>query len=252
MEGKTAIVTGAANGIGASVAKLLARSGRSVVIIDRDENALSETLNSIQGAGFAAHSICADLSDLSVPTRIFEEAHHVFGGVEELVNVAGTVDYGSLQTYSADRLRSLLAIHVEANYSMIQAYVRASSDRRLHPKAGGSVVNVGTMHALRGVSKTSAYAAAKGALHAMTRSLAIELAPLNIRLNTLALGATETERLRNDMPPDLLAQRLKQIPLRRLATQEEAAGAALFLLDNEYITGTDLIVDGGFTAFGDQ
>jgi len=116
---------------------------------------------------------------------------------------------------------------------------------------GGVVVNLGTSHAITGVAGTSAYAAAKGAVHAMSRALAVELAGLGIRVNTLALGTTLTERVRNDLPAALLEQRYRQIPLGRGADPGEAARAVVFLLDAGYATGSELVLDGGFTVYGD-
>jgi NAD(P)-dependent dehydrogenase (short-subunit alcohol dehydrogenase family) len=174
-------------------------------------------------------------------------ADQELGGAEALVNNAGIVEYAPFLETSRTALRRLLEVDVEAVFFMTQAF--ATSLRRRG--GGGVVVNLGTIHAVDGVSGTAAYAAAKGAIHALTRTLAVELAPDGIRVTNLVLGPTMTERVRTALPPDLLEQRLKQIPLRRAAEPDEAARAVTYLLEADYATGCELVLDGGFTAFGD-
>jgi glucose 1-dehydrogenase len=206
--------------------------------------ALAEQL-AAQGTTVVTH-----VADLTLPdsaAEVITLADEKLGGADALVNNAGIVEYADFFATSRPFLRRLLDVDVEAVYFMTQAFATSLRDRGY----GGVVVNLGTGHALAGVGGTSGYAAAKGAIHAMTRALAVELAPLGIRVNTLALGTTMTDRVRTNLPPELLEGRLQQIPLRRGAEPEEAAQAVAYLLDAGYATGTELVLDGGFTIFGD-
>jgi NAD(P)-dependent dehydrogenase (short-subunit alcohol dehydrogenase family) len=244
---RVVIVTGAARGLGRAVALDLASRSAALLLVDIDQKplaALEEKL-AVEGRTVVAHS--ADLTAPASAGEVIALADEKLGGADALVNNAGIVDYADFFATSRGFLRRLLDVDVEAVYFMTQAFAASLRDRGY----GGAVVNLGTSHALVGVGSTSAYAAAKGAVHAMTRALAVELAPLGIRVNTLALGTTLTERVRTNLPEGLLERRFQQIPLRRGAEPEEAVRAVSYLLDADYATGTELILDGGFTIFGD-
>lgn len=244
---RVVIVTGAAHGLGRAIAAELAPRSRGLVLVDLDSDALSDAERELADAGHAVVSLSADLTKPDSASAVVTLAEDTFGGSDALVNNAGIVDYAGFFDTSRDLLRRLLEVDVEAVYFMTQAFATSLRTRN----RGGSVVNLGTGHAIAGVGGTSAYAAAKGAIHALSRALAVELAPLGIRVNTLALGTTMTDRVRNDLPPGLLEQRFRQIPLGRGAEPQEAARAVAFLLGADYSTGAELVLDGGFTVFGD-
>ncbi|MCE0765591.1 SDR family oxidoreductase [Pseudonocardia kujensis] len=248
MAGRIAIITGAAGGLGRDIAVELAPRCAGLLLVDRAESGLAETAARVTGSGRPVVTHVADLTDSDAAEKVVAVAEERFGGADALVNNAGIVEYEEFLATSPALLRRLLAVDVEAVYRMTQAFVgslRARGD-------GGAVVNLGTGHALSGVGGTSAYAAAKGAVHALTRALAVELAPFGIRVTTLALGTTMTDRVRNDLPAGLIERRMAQIPLGRGAEPAEAARAVAYLLDAEYATGTELVLDGGFTVFGDR
>ena len=244
---RVVVVTGAARGLGQAIASELATCSGALLLVDVDEEPLASVRNALAAEG---HTVVAHVADLTAPESVADVialAETELGGADVLINNAGIVEYAPFLETSRDLLRRLLEVDVEAVFLMTQAFAASLRDRG----RGGSVVNLGTIHALSGVGGTSAYAAAKGAIHALTRALAVELAPHGIRVNTLALGPTMTERVRTALPEGLLERRFKQIPLRRGAEPEEAAHAVAYLLDAAYASGSELVLDGGFTVFGD-
>ena len=244
---RVTIVTGAAKGLGHAVALEMAPRSAAMLLVDLDEEPLAALAKELLARG---HTVVTRVADLTAPESaadVIALADQELGGADVLVNNAGIVQYDGFLDTSREFLRRLLEVDVESVYFMTQAFAASLRDRGI----GGSVVNLGTGHAVTGVGGTSAYAAAKGAIHALTRALAVELAPLGIRVNTLALGTTMTERVRTELAPELLAQRFERIPLRRGATPEEAAQAIAYLVEAGYATGTELVLDGGFTVFGD-
>ena len=246
VQDRVVVVTGASRGLGRVIATDLVGSAAVLLLVDLDAGPLEDLTRTL---GRGTTQVTAHVADLTDPAAVAEVVARAdeLGGASVLVNNAGIVEYKDFFATTPALLRRLLTVDVESVYLLTQQFA-ASLRRR---GVGGAVVNLGTGHALTGVTGTSAYAAAKGAVHALTRALAVELAPLGIRVNTLALGTTMTERVRTELPAELLAQRLRQIPLRRGAEPQEAAAAVRFLIESEYATGTELVLDGGFTAYGD-
>nr|WP_235498321.1 SDR family oxidoreductase [Frankia sp. R43] len=240
-------MTGAARGLGRAIALELASRGDTLLLADRCEDQLVELRVALERDGHRVASYAGDLTEPRDVAGMIRVAEEELGGADALVNNAGLVEYAGFFDTTPELLRGLLRVDVEALFFATQAFARSLRSRG----RGGAVVNLGTSHALAGVAGTSAYAAAKGAVHALTRALAVELAPLGIRVNTLALGTTLTERVRAELAPELLQQRYRQIPLSRGAEPEEAAIAVAYLLDSGFTTGTELVLDGGFTIYGD-
>lgn len=244
---RVVIVTGAARGLGRAIAVELSQYGDALVLADRLADPLADFADELKREGRQVTTYIGDLTAPGSAEEMVRVADEQLGGADALVNNAGLVEYAGFFDTTPALLRRLLEVDVEAVYYATQAFALSRRSRGL----GGAVVNIGTSHALAGVSGTSAYAAAKGAVHALTRALAVELAGLGIRVNTLALGTTLTERVRTGLAPELLEQRYRQIPLGRGADPQEAAHAVRYLLDADYATGTELVLDGGFTVYGD-
>ena len=247
-EERVTVITGAARGLGHAIALELAPRSAALLLVDMDAAPLKDLAKLLAGRGHRVATHVADLASPDAADAVIAVADDTLGGADALVNNAGIVEYDNFFDTSLKMLRRTLEVDVEAVFSLTQAFARSLRDRGI----GGAVVNLGTIHALSGVAGTSAYAAAKGAVHALSRALAVELAPFGIRVNTLALGPAMTERVRTALPEGLLEKRFKQIPLGRGAEPFEAAQAVGYLLDAEYATGTELVLDGGFTVFGDS
>ncbi len=246
LAGKTAIVTGATEGIGAAVSRLFAREGARLVLVARRSEpgeALAAELGS-EGAVFVA----GDVGRPETARAAVEEAGR-FGPLDVLVNNAGLDLSGDLLEMSEEDARRVFDVNVFGALFMLQAAAAAMRGR------GGSVVNLSSRTASVGVPGMAVYGASKGALLALTRAAAIELAPLGIRVNAVAPGLTETPLVKAWIdeqadPSAFRAEAAATIPQGRFGEPEEVAAAVLFLASDEarHITGVSLPIDGGYTA----
>jgi len=242
-EGKVAIVTGAASGVGRETARLLRAAGASVVAID-----IAETIHELQDDAVA--TVQADASAAETAERAVATARERFGRLDVLVNNAAEILYkGVLDTGEAEWDR-LLAVNVRSVFLHCRAAIPV-----LRETGGGAIVNTASISGVVGLPAQGAYAASKGAVVMLTRQLAVEFAPDRIRVNAVAPGAIDTPFLRRfvDAQPDpdaVEARIAAEHPLGRLADPNEIARAILFLASDDaaFVTGTVLMVDGGYTA----
>jgi NAD(P)-dependent dehydrogenase (short-subunit alcohol dehydrogenase family) len=246
LEGRIALVTGAGSGIGRAIVKLFAAEGASVYVTDVDGEAARTVAGEISGAGGAAVALTADVSRSQDVTAMFSAVEQAHGRLDVLVNNAGLnvrSDFRHLSDADWVKIR-------EVN---LDGVVRVARDgfALLHASKRGSLINVASIMAHRGLRQLTAYSATKGAITALTRGLAVEYAPSNIRVNSLCPGFVETpltaRALKN---PGIQKALIESTPLRRFGSPEEIANAALFLASDEasYVTGAELAVDGGMSA----
>lgn len=220
------LVTGASRGIGRAIATLLIARGANVAALARDRGSLEDL--------GAAVILEADLARLEGPRGLIDRAAEALGGLDGLVHCAGNADHRPLAEIDETQIDAHLAIHVRAPLILARDLAaRAPS---------GSIVLLGSTLGLQGAAGTCAYAAAKGAVIAMTRTLAIELAP-RIRVNCVAPGAVDTELIA-PRGPDLAHMH----PLGRIASAREIAATIAHVLDAPFMTGSIVTIDGGLTA----
>jgi NAD(P)-dependent dehydrogenase (short-subunit alcohol dehydrogenase family) len=248
LDGKIAIVTGGSMGIGEAVSREFVRQGADVLIVARREEPAARLCEELGGQ--RARYLAADVGDPSTPDRAVEETLRAFGRLDVLVNNAG-IDLSGvplLETGEAD-MRRVFEVNFFAATRLLQAAARAMRDH------GGSIVNVTSRTGLVGVDGMAVYGASKGALQSLTRTAAVELAPLGIRVNAVAPGLTETPMVRDwlDEQPDPATFRRElaaTIPQAAFATPEDVAAAIVYLAGDESraVTGASISVDGGYTA----
>ena len=246
LAGRVALVTGAGNGIGRAIAERFAAEGAHVVVSDIDADAAIAACGLIASAGGASTPATADVSRGQDVTAMFRAVETAHGRLDILVNNAGInvrADFRHMSDADWVKLR-------EVNLDGAIRVARDGFDL-LRKSGRGSLINLASIMTHRGLRQLAGYSATKGAVSALTRALAVEYAPFNIRVNALAPGFIETaltERvLKNPMFNKAL---LDKTPLRRFGTGDDVARAALFFAsdDSAFVTGAELAVDGGMAA----
>lgn len=243
---RTAIVTGASRGIGAATAIALDRAGMRVALVGRDATTLAEVANGLDNDPVVIES---DLSSPDAPARVARQALAALGAVDALVNNAA--EAARLPTTDTDGplIDRLLAVNVRAPLLLISALIPSMTEH-----GGGSIINLSSISSLVGTPNRAAYAASKGALDAATRSLAIELGPVGIRVNAVAPGVVDTALwAKNKEIPGIIESIEHQTPLRRWGQPEDIAGVITFLATDagRFITGEIIAVDGGLARTRD-
>jgi NAD(P)-dependent dehydrogenase (short-subunit alcohol dehydrogenase family) len=249
LDGKVALITGGASGMGMVASQLFAAEGASVVLTDVADEPGEAVAAEIRAGGSSAAYVHADVSSEADAAAMVATAVETFGGLHILYNNAGVMlrDDGSVTTTDASIWDTTLAVNVKGVANGCKYGIPAMID-----SGGGSIVNVASFVAWMGAATSqTAYTASKGAVLAMTREIAVEYARKGIRCNALCPGPIETPLLMALLSDEQKKQRrFVHIPMGRLGQADELAKAALFLAsdDSSFMTGASLIVDGGITA----
>lgn len=246
LKDKVAVVTGAAAGIGRAIATVFAEEGAHVFVTDVNGEGAAAVAGDLAGRGLGATSLAVDVSRGQDVTALIRDVEKGFGKADIVVNNAGLnvrSDFRHLSDADWVKIR-------EVN---LDGVVRVARDTfsLLKASGAGSLINVSSIMGQRGLRQLAGYSATKGAVTALTKALAVEYAPYNIRVNTLAPGYIDTaltERFLKN--PYVSKALLDKTPMRRFGTPQEIARAALFLASDDaaYVTGAELVVDGGMAA----
>jgi 3-oxoacyl-[acyl-carrier protein] reductase len=244
LAGKTAVVTGASKGIGAGIAKAFGKEGANVVVnYARGKEDAEKVAAEIQKAGGRAVVVQADVSKQSDVDRLFEVARKTFGTVDVLVNNAGVYEFAPIDQVTEASYRRMFDLNVLGTVLSAQAAVKSMNGD------GGSIINVSSVVALTPVPAASVYSATKGAVDVITRTLALELGPRKIRVNSLSPGLVETEGTRavGTSDGEFKSVAVARTPLGRVGQPDDIAKVAVFLAsdDSGWITGEVLPVGGG-------
>ncbi|MFB9662970.1 glucose 1-dehydrogenase [Glycomyces mayteni] len=235
LAGRTAIVTGGARGIGEAYVRALHAEGVRVVIADVLADQGKALAGELDGARFAA----LDVADEAAWDAVVAETMDAFGAVDVLVNNAGIANAAPIEHFTLEKWNAVLAVNLTGTFLGCRAVVPA-----MKAAGRGSIVNVSSVEGLRGSERLHGYTAAKFGVRGLTKSLAVELGPAGIRVNSIHPGF-----IRTDMTVRIDPDRL-QIPLGRPGAPGDLAGAVVFLAGDAsaYLTGAEIVVDGGMTT----
>jgi NAD(P)-dependent dehydrogenase (short-subunit alcohol dehydrogenase family) len=250
MANRTALITGAASGIGLASAEALAREGADVALLSRPGDDLDGARDRVKQHGGRVLTVAADVADPAAVRAAFERVESQLGPIDAVHNNAGISIVSPLTETTDEVFRRLVDINLAGSFYVLREAARVMQTRR-----AGAIVNTASELALIGQTGYVAYTATKGAILAMTRSAAAELSSWNIRVNAICPGTTKTPMFLAEFdgvadPAAELADNAASVAMKRIAEPAEIAEAVVFLLSHRagYITGTHLIADGGRTG----
>ncbi|WP_231465130.1 SDR family NAD(P)-dependent oxidoreductase [Pedobacter sp. Leaf132] len=246
-KGKVALVTGSSQGIGAACALRLAKEGCDVILNGHKFDERGEKLiKEIEALGQKATFLVADLSQAYEASHLIEKAVKQYGKLDILVNNAGVEKRADFWEVTEDDYDLVMDTNLKGVFFSIQSFVKHCRKNSV----GGVVINMSSVHEEIVFPHFAAYCASKGGLKMLTRNLATELAPFNIRINNVAPGAVSTPINKDLLNNKEQLERVTQnIPMRRMGTVEDVAGVVAFLASDDaaYVTGSTYFVDGGLT-----
>jgi glucose 1-dehydrogenase len=248
LEGKTALITGSSRGIGRGIALRYAQDGANVVInYVGSRRAAEEALAEVEQAGARGALLQADVSSANEVIGLVSDAVKAFGELDILVNNAGVEKHAPFWEVTEADYDKVMAVNLKGAFFATQAFTRYLREAR----RPGRIINISSTHEDIAFPNFAAYAASKGGMRMLARTLAVELGPMGITVNNIAPGAIETPinmELLNS--PDKLDALLSQIPLGRLGQPHDVAGIAAFLASDDaaYVTGATFYVDGGLSV----
>jgi NAD(P)-dependent dehydrogenase (short-subunit alcohol dehydrogenase family) len=250
LKGKRALITGAASGIGEATALLFAREGAAVSVVDLDVEGGRSVVSRIQGEGGRAIFVRADVTRAGDCKSAVQDTVSTLGGLDILFNNAGIVRRATVLELSEEEWDQVMAVNVKSVFLLSKYAIPVMAQA-----GGGAIVNAASGWGLVGGPRAASYCASKGAIVQLTKAMAIDHGPQNIRVNCVCPGDTDTPLLRREAeqlgePTDRFLAQAADRPLGRIGTPEDIAQAVLYLASDaaSYVTGTALVVDGGGLA----
>ena len=250
LHGKAALVTGGASGIGRATVSLFAAEGAAVAVFDRDAEGGGAVVRGISEHGGRALLIAGDVTQDADCRRAVDETVRAFGRLDVLFNNAGIIRRAAITDTSEEDWDRTMSVNVKSIFLMSRCAIPA-----MERSGGGVIVNTASNWGLVGGPRAAAYCASKGAVVLLTKAMAIDHGPRNIRVNCICPGDTDTPMLRGEArqlgePVEAFLAQSADCPLGRVAQPDDIARAALYLASDasSFMTGAPLIVDGGFVA----
>jgi NAD(P)-dependent dehydrogenase (short-subunit alcohol dehydrogenase family) len=247
LNGRVSVVTGANRGIGRALAVSLAEAGSDLALVVRRPQTCADLIGELHGLGVRAQAFAADVARSADVTRAADEVVEALGGVDVLVNNAGTCFHRAALEVPDDEWQQVFDVNVTGVWNCCQAF-----GRHMAQAGGGAIVSIGSISGMI-VNRPQwqpAYNASKAAVHQLTKSLAAEWAPLNIRVNAMAPGYVKTEMAPVD-EPRFRRQWIEDAPMQRYALPEELGPTLVYLASaaSSFVTGSIVVIDGGYTVF---
>ncbi len=246
LQGKVALISGGARGIGAAIARLFASEGAKVCIGDILQEDGNKTVQEILSKGYPALFVKLDVTQPDDWARAVSQTLAQLGGLDILVNNAGIQIARPLEEMTLETWNKVMAVNITGVFLGTKAVLETMKKNRR-----GSIVNISSISGIVGTSGSAPYAASKGAVRVFTKYSAIQLAKYGIRVNSIHPGVVETPLTAAGLSdPERRQRSISLHPLGRLGTPEDIAYGALYLASDEssWVTGTELVIDGGFTA----
>ncbi len=246
LDGKIALVTGSATGIGRSIAVALAEAGADVACHCRKAGDAAETVTACEGTGRRAAEVYGDMADKSVPQRVIDEVVAKFGKIDILINNAGMIRRSPAVDFSEEDWATVIEVNLSSVFRLAQA-----AGRHMIEQGGGKIVNIASLLSFQGGITVPAYTASKSGVAGLTKALANEWAKSGVNVNAIAPGyiaTNNTTALQADETRN--RQILERIPAGRWGSPDDLAGTAVFLSSpaSDYLQGHIVVVDGGWMA----
>jgi NAD(P)-dependent dehydrogenase (short-subunit alcohol dehydrogenase family) len=246
LEGKAALVTGGSSGMGEEITKAMAAAGAAVIAVGRNAERLERVVAEANAGAGEASAIVSDLTEDGAPQAVVAEAVERLGKLDVLANVAGIMELGPLDETPVDSLDRQYRTNLRAPFELTQAALPHLRE------TNGSIIFISSMAALAAFPESAAYTATKGAIDAVARQLAVELAPQGIRVNAIAPGEIDTPMNTEFYAehPEFVEEMQEFTPAGRLGNATDIAPAAVFLASDmaKFVYGVSLPVDGGIVA----
>ncbi len=243
---QVAIVTGAGIGIGFEIAKQLTQAGAKVMLNDMDEDLASTAVATIQADGGICEKFVGDVSELATIQALVKKTIDIFGKIDILIANAGITTFGDFWEYQPESMQKILQVNLFGTFFLTQAVTK----EMIAQGNGGSVLLTSSVTGHQAHKYLAAYGMTKAGIEQLAKNLVVDLSPFQININTVAPGATLTERTLSDA--NYLETWSRITPTGRPSTVQDIANAALFLVSplSRQITGQSVVVDGGWTSVG--
>lgn len=240
LEGKVALITGGTRGIGLETVRVFKENKAEVILFGSKEESVNKAIEELKSEGHIVDGYYPNLNNYEEVKNTIEEIVKKYGHIDILVNNAGISANKKIEDTTAEDFAKIMDLNVSAVFNMSKAVISYMKENK-----GGVILNTSSMVSIYGQPSGVGYPASKFAVNGITKSLARELAPFNIRVNAVAPGVTNTDMIKN-LPPEQLEPIVKTIPMGRIGEPRDIANAFLFLASDmaSYVTGNVLSVDG--------